>query len=475
MHDPVSTRIRLNPFLRIVPRNGLLFVALLLIPFGVLAALFSAVVFYAALAVFVLLALLDAIVGFQSTGNIKVHLPEVVRLSKDKEGSISIRVTRAITARTSMPARVVFENASAGKDARAPKASGTIRIGLPFPDDFEAATELSVRIPEGVEHSYLEWNCKPLRRGKYHMDRCYVEESSPFGFWNIRFAGSADCELRVYPNLFEERKKLAARFLSRDEYGMHARRMVGQGREFEKLREYVPGDGYDQIHWKATAKRSRPITKVFQIERTQEVYVVVDFSRRSAREAGQETILEFLLRSALILGMVAHRQGDLFGAITFSNRVQGFLRAGNGKAHYHACRDILYTLQPQIVTPDYEDLFSFIRLRLRRRALLIILTDLNDPMLAETFVRSCSLISRQHLVLVNMIRPEGAHPLFHEPDVNSLDEVYQRLSGHLVWENLQDLRNVLHRSGVQLSQLQLSTMSVELVNQYFSVKQRQLL
>ena len=86
-------------------------------------------------------------------------------------------------------------------------------------------------------------------------------------------------EIRVYPNLVTERKNLAALFLNRGSFGLHAQRQLGKGREFEKLREYVPGDGYDELHWKATARRGRPITKVYQIERTQEVYVVIDASR----------------------------------------------------------------------------------------------------------------------------------------------------------------------------------------------------
>jgi hypothetical protein len=128
-----------------------------------------------------------------------------------------------------------------------------------------------------------------------------------------------------------------------------------------------------------------------------------------------------------------------------------------------------------MVTPDYDDLFSFIRLRLRRRALLVVLTDLNDPMLAENFVRSAALVARHHLLLVNMIRPEGAHSLFVEPDADSVDSIYERLSGHLVWENLRDLKNVLHRYGIVLSQVHSPRMSLELVNQYFAVKERQLL
>ncbi|MCI0411894.1 DUF58 domain-containing protein [bacterium] len=444
--------MKLPVLYRTVPRNRLLFFAAIVLPFALLVPVTSPAVAQISFVAIALTAIADAWIGNYRKGSVRIVLPALLRLSKEREGSLPLRIQNP------------------DQNAR------RIRIGLPFPLEVESPSyDQSVQLPQGSEYSHFEWPCKGIKRGKYTLNHCYVEYISPLGLWNLRSVQKTECELRVYPNLLEERKKLASRFLNRDEYGSHSRKMVGQGREFEKLREYVPGDAYDQLHWKATAKRGRPITKVFQIERTQEVYVVVDFSRRSARQVNHETALEFFLRSALILGMVAQQQGDLFGAITLSNRVQGFLRAGNGKAHYHACRDLLYTLQPQLVTPDYEDLFSFVRLRLRRRALLVVLTDLNDPMLAESFVNSASLVARHHLLLVNMIRPEGALALFEDANVNSVDSVYERLSGHIVWENLKDLQNVLHRYGIPLSQLHLSDMSVQLVNQYFAVKERQLL
>jgi uncharacterized protein (DUF58 family) len=444
--------MRLSLFRRLVPRTRLLYAAALVLPFALLVPFTSPMYALGAFVFFVILAFGDAGMGLSRKVPVEVHLPPLVRLSKDRDALLPVRLWNS--------------------DQR----KRNIRIGLPFPSEVHSEkTDQVIALPQGTEYSHIDWPCIGNTRGKYVMDRYYTEQLSPLGLWSVRASENIRCEFRVYPNLIEERKKLASRFLRRDEYGSHSRKMVGQGREFEKLREYVPGDGYDQLHWKATAKRGRPITKVFQIERTQEVYVVVDYSRRSAREWNRETTLEFFLRSALILGMIAQQNGDLFGVITLSNRVQGFLRARNGKAHYHACRDLLYTLQPQMVTPDYEDLFSFVRLRLRRRALLIVLTDLNDPMLAESFVRSAALVARHHLVLVNMVRPQGALRLFSEPDVDSVDSIYERLSGHLVWENLKDLQNVLHRYGIPMAQLHLPTMSAELVSQYFAVKERQLL
>jgi len=114
-------------------------------------------------------------------------------------------------------------------------------------------------------------------------------------------------------------------------------------------------------------------------------------------------------------------------------------------------------------------------LRLRRRALLVFLTALDDPVLAESFVRNMDLLCRQHLVLVNMTRPPGADPLFSQPDASSTDDMYQHLGGHLRWQKLRELEKVLQRRGVRFSLLKNEKMSAQLVSQYMAVKQRQAL
>jgi uncharacterized protein (DUF58 family) len=187
------------------------------------------------------------------------------------------------------------------------------------------------------------------------------------------------------------------------------------------------------------------------------------------------TTLERFITAALVLGVAAEQQGDLFGLLTFTSKVDNFVRAKNGKAHYNACRDALYTLQPQIVAPDYDELCTFIRLRLRRRALLVFLTALDDPVLAEGFVRNLELIRRQHLILVNALQPPGVAPMFSDPNVASVDDLYERLGGHMSWHSLRELEKVLQRRGVRFSLLKNERLSAELVSQYLNVKRRQLL
>ncbi|MBI3117322.1 MAG: DUF58 domain-containing protein, partial [Candidatus Hydrogenedentes bacterium] len=127
------------------------------------------------------------------------------------------------------------------------------------------------------------------------------------------------------------------------------------------------------------------------------------------------------------------------------------------------------------VNPDFEELFTFLRLRLRRRALLLFLTNLDDPVLAESFTKHLSLLSRRHLVLVNMAPPPEIRPVFSTPDVANVEKVYERLGAHLQWRDLRELQHTLRRSGVAMHFLANATLAPELVSQYVNVKQRQLI
>jgi uncharacterized protein (DUF58 family) len=468
----------------IVPESRLIrWVAFVVLPFALLSAIVPGAILVAAAAIgaLLLLVLIDAALAPGRLTGLAIELPPLTRLSKDRPGALEVRIRN--------------------QQAR----SREVRVGLPWPAEFDApAYDQVALLPGGSELSRLTWLCTPLRRGRFLLERAYVEALSPLGFWAVRAVARCQGEIRVYPNLLAERRRVAALFLHRGSFGAHVQRQVGKGRQFEGLREYVPGDGFDEIHWKATAKRGRPVSKVFQIERTQEVYVVIDSSRLSSRllandhsatsarrvppdherpernEGGSQpprgtAILERFITSALVLGLAAQRQGDLFGLVAFNDKVQEFVRAKNGREHYNQCREALYALQPQTVTPDFEELGTFLRLRLRRRALLVFLTSLDDPVLAESFLRSVELLRRQHLLLVNMMQPPGARALFSDPNVSSLDELYEHLGGHLLWHDLQEFGKVLERRGVRLALLQDESMSAQLISQYLSVKQRQLL
>jgi uncharacterized protein (DUF58 family) len=430
-------------------------VAVVVIPALTLA--FAGVIVIAAiavLAVMVALVLIDAIAARGSLGYVRVSGPELVRLWKDRAGGFDL----------------LFQC----DDQR----GRTLRIAPVLPAELASeAEQRNVALPAGSEHSRIEWTCLPRKRGRYTLDSCAIECMSPLRLWHARTLAALNTEIRVYPNLASEQRNAPDLFLRRPQIGLRMHRQVGKGREFEKLREYSPGDGFDEIDWKATARRGHPITRVFQVERTQEVYIALDSSRLTARPVidGHTSILERNITASLLLALAAEKRGDLFGLVTFSDRVHGFVRARNGKAHYGACREALYTLEPRIVTPDFDEVCTMLRLKLRRRALIVFLTELDDPALAESFVRNIQLLRRQHLVMVGIARPAEAQPLFQGLPAQSVADVVRDLAGHLLWNKLRELGKGLERQGVHFAMLDPARAGLELASLYADVKQRQLL
>jgi uncharacterized protein (DUF58 family) len=437
--------------------------ALLVLPLSAVAGLLPALAPWCAVgtALFAAVTVVDALLAGRPLRELTVSLPPVIRLTRDRQGVLPVLLQR-----------------------RGDTAARTLRLSLVLPETIASAAEtLHLSLPAGALAGNAAWACTPRCRGRVPLTAAALQATSPLAFWDAGKVIRLATELRCYPNLLPERRRLAALFLNRGGPGSHARRQVGQGREFEKLRDYQPGDSFEDIHWRATAKRGRPITREYQIERTQEIYVIVDASRLSARPvpapaAGapptDASILDVYIRAALVLGLVARRQGDRFGLVTCTDRIQAFLRAGGGRAHFDACREALYGLQAAPGSPDFDDLCAFLRTRLRRRALLLFLTNLDDPQLAESFSRNMTLLGPQHVVVAAMLRPTGTQPLFSAP-VDDADGIVDALAGHLVWEDLQRLTLVLRRRGVLFRTLVGDALCADVVSQYLSIKQRQIL
>jgi len=435
-------------------------VSALLIPVALTAA-FSPTAFQIGLiglAVVLLIVVFDALGSTRLLAGLQITSPEIVRLSKRLIGKIELKVNS--------PKR----------------AFKTIRFGLPLPPSIKAGQDdFLMQLPKKEQWYQLAWSVEPQECGKFLLQQCCVEIPSVLGLWQMRRNFTVSSELRVYPNLRRERKSAAALFLNRGDYGGHLWRQVSKGREFEKLREYIPGDTYQDIHWKTTAKRQHPVTKVYQIEKTQEIYVVLDSSRLSSRKVGvpgtdeKVTMLERYISSALMLAVAAESQGDLFGLIEFGAKPNLFLKAARGKTHFDTCRNALYTLLPEEGSPDFEELVSFIRTRLRKRALLVFLTSLDDAAEAERFTQSISLLSRHHLTVVNMLSPDGAAPLFEGEFAHTMNDLYARLGGHIAWRKLHELDLHLRTLGVQFNLLDNEHLSAGLVSQYMKIKQRQLI
>ena len=406
-------------------------------------------------------AVCDLALGLGRYRNLRFELSATLRGIRDERVELEVRTQFSVQHNDSVRLAVGFP------DGLAPEQEQTT-----FPLT-RASSEVFIRIP-----------FVGTSRGIFHIHRLYFDWRSPLGFWIYRDQRTVQSEVRIYPNLRLEGKQIA-HFLNRGAIGMHAQPQIGRGREFEKLREYERGDSFDEINWKATAKRRFPVTKVFQLERSKEIYLALDTSRLSARQLPEISALQNSRRTtnhldraiaaALLFCVAAERQGDRFGLISFSDKVNHLVQARTGSAHYNVCRDLAVSLQPQTVSPDFADIVATLKHRIKRRSLFVFLTSLDDPVAAEDFVSAVELLSRQHLIMAVMIAPLAVQPLFAEGAIDHPDEIYRKLGGHLSWVKLQNLQRVLARKGVQFHVVSNQQLGLRLVSYYMDLKRRQTL
>jgi len=304
-----------------------------------------------------------------------------------------------------------------------------------------------------------------LKRGLWPGPRIGVERQSRYLLWRLRRWFDMPVPLKIYANLRPGRHQILRSPVYRMLVASRQSPWTGQGREFERLREYQPGDTYSEIAWKSTARRNTPVTRLFQWEQKQEVYFVVDQSRASDlfldasaapnSSAGKahtpRRMLDLAVETALVGATVALELGDEFGLVTYADGAKCWLRAGSGQSQFHRFRDCLLNLEPLPTNADYEALFSDIRVRLRRRAYLVLLADLTERSISDSLRRGVSLVQSSHVLLMTSILPLHARPAFSgEEDPKTDQEVYAVLASEKENQRLAALARQLGRFDVQL-------------------------
>ena len=304
-----------------------------------------------------------------------------------------------------------------------------------------------------------------LRRGLWPGPRVGVERRSRFRIWRSRQWFDLPERLRIEADLRSGRREILRSPVYRLLVASQQTPWTGHGREFERLREYQPGDTYSEIAWKSTARRAAPVTRLFQWEQKQEVYFVVDQSRASALAVDPSTypeiegsqrrpphrLLDLAAETALVGATVALELGDEFGLVTYADEPKSWLRAGSGQSHFHQFRERLLTIEPLPTTADYEALFGEIRVRLRRRAYLLLLADLTGRSVADSLRRGIGLVRSSHAVLMTSILPAHARPAFSPGEELQADhDVYAVLAGEKENQRLGALARQLRQLDVQL-------------------------
>jgi uncharacterized protein (DUF58 family) len=192
--------------------------------------------------------------------------------------------------------------------------------------------------------------------------------------------------------------------MRRREQGARPLRQLGEGRLFESLREWVPGDDLRHIDWKATARRRKVIARQYEVERRQHVMLVLDLGRLMTEEAAGVARLDHVVQAALELAYAAAQHDDNVGIMTFAAGVQHFVAPQRGRVGVKRVLDVLAVVEPQLVEPDYPGAFRYLAARNRKRALTVLFTDVIDRFASEAVVANVASLRPRHLPLAVTLR-----------------------------------------------------------------------
>jgi uncharacterized protein (DUF58 family) len=246
---------------------------------------------------------------------------------------------------------------------------------------------------------------RPDRRGPEALGEVRVRVTGPLGLLEREWRFPARQELRVRPALKNLPRTLRLADSERwRELGLHREQRRGGQWEFESLREYVPGDERRHVDWKASARRGRPTVRQFDVERGQELWLLVDCGRRmGARSSQGDTAgwskLDHALDAALELAAVALRRGDRVGALAFDDGVRAYVPASRGEAQFARLEQALFDLAPLERESDLGRALREVAVRSPRRALVLVVSEVADPLSSAAQAAALSRASRRHRVV----------------------------------------------------------------------------
>lgn len=343
------------------------------------------------------------------------------------------------------------------------------------PPEFRVESRLlSLRLP--AHSSAVGTYCVvPPARGDYRFSGVTVRVAGPLGLVLRQWRIPLQTAVTVYPDFrLAARMELSGRRAHLLRTGLHALRRRGEGQSFESLRDYVRGDDTRRIDWKATARRGKPIVREYEVERHQNIFLMLDAGRMMTARVGELTKLDYAVNAALLMAHAAVSQGDRVGLMVFADGVRAYLPPRGGKRQLRQLLDHLAGVQASLVEPDYGLAFRYLAARRMQRALVLVFTDLVDARASRRLLRHVAALVPRHLPLLAAIADPGLER-HAEARPDGLAAVYrQAVARDLLQERAEALRQITDGGGLAMD-IPPERLSLGVVNRYLEVKRRGLL
>jgi uncharacterized protein (DUF58 family) len=326
-----------------------------------------------------------------------------------------------------------------------------------------------------------EYEILPAQRGDLPIGRFYVRYQSALRLAERWAVAETSASVRVLPNL-EQAKQQTLYLIRTRQVAMERRRkrLRGLGREFESLREYRTGDEFRNISWTATARRSKLITRVFQVERSQTVWIVLDAGRLLREQIVHNgsslrlSKLDYAVDAALALAQVAMHSGDRVGLLAYGREIQQNRNAGRGATHLHSLVESLALVRAEPYEADHGRAAHALLSEQHRRSLIVWITDLAETAGTPDVVEYALQMTRRHLVLFAAVgQPDLNELVARRPE--SEEEMFRYIAAIEIVQRRELLLRRLRQRGVLAMELMPGALAVSLVNQYLDIKDRSLI
>jgi len=312
------------------------------------------------------------------------------------------------------------------------------------------------------------YRIRPTERGECCFPHVQLHLHAPFGLWRKEHHTGPKDRVRVYPNFATIAQYVLLAMDNRaSQMGIRKCRRRGEGLDFHQLRDFREGDSLHQIDWKTTARLHRPITREYQDERDQEIIFLLDCGQRMLAKDSALSHFDHTLNAMLLLTYVAVRQGDAVGLTTFGGE-QRWLKPSKGRSTVNRLLNILYDIQPTTQAPDYFEATKNLLIRQKKRALVIILTNLRDQD-NEDLIPAVHALRRRHLVLLISLQEQAILDALERP-IQKFEDAIQVAATHHYQADRHCAIKQLHAQGIDSLDVTPELLSVALVNRYLDIK-----
>ena len=267
-----------------------------------------------------------------------------------------------------------------------------------YPGEMETADDRVMLDSAPMSIAAAAYQIKPLRKGDYRFGGVQLRVSGRLGLTARQYRYDIPTDVKVYPNILELKKYLMMFRANRLEQIGYKRPMHGGENEFDFLREYLWGDNYRKINWKATAKHRYPIVEVDEKEYNRNVFTLIDAGRMMTTRYGDLTKLDYAVDASLILAGAASRKKDFFGLLTFSDKVHSYIKPSRKNRVLNEVLSALYKTEADFYRSDYLAAYRYLMHRLRKNSIIFVFSELYDRIVSEDLMRLLRLLAGHHQI-----------------------------------------------------------------------------